>query len=1122
VRGWRRLSQGSLAGLAVAAAALFGPTAATAGIEEYGLESSSALISNTQAGGHPEFETRFKINHRPSSTALWASSRDIVTELPPGLLGNPAAFPTCETQVFFDEGTSAATGKPVCPTDTQIGYINPGVEEFTKVGGPYRTPLFNLEAPGGNSGIVARFGFTALFSPIFIDVRIDPKRGYTVTAAVTNLNQLATLEGSYNHFWGVPTDHSHDKERYSWFEALLCSHLCGGKPPVPSGLSHPTPFMDNPTSCRPAQITTTAISYQALGFGDSDLAALPEFSGCEAVPFEPALALAPTSASPGTSSGLEVGLHVPQQGLTDPEAHASADIEKAVTRLPQGLSLNASAADGLGSCTMQQIGLDRKERQIVEIGPSGPETGAHGAAISLSLGGQSTSTLPQLASAAEVQAALEALPNVGAGNVSVSGRDGGPWTVDFGGALAGIDLPTVGGTRSELQRLTVDSSGPTYTLGFEGEETVPLPSQASADEIRGALEGLAGIGAGGVQVTSGSTFFTGFFRIAFTGPLVGEDVAAITTTGAAEVATLADGGAPVFTETVQEGGTIRFDGVKPSCPESSKVATGEISTPVLRDPLHADFYIAKQSDNPYNSLFAGYLVAKGDGALVKVPAKIDVDPGTGQVTTTFTDNPQQPFEDLELHFKGGNRGLFTTPSACGTYKSTYEFFPWSGNPPAKGTSEFTLDQNCGEKAFAPGFEAGSSNALAGSFTSLATRVTNGAGAPPLTGISVQMPEGVAAKLAGVSVCPDSALSALPTTAGTGGAELARPSCPASSLIGSVVAGGGSGSPFYVEGGRVYLAGPYKGAPLSLAVITPAVAGPFDLGNVLTRVAVNLDPATARVSASSDTLPTMLEGVPLDLRDVRVLLDRQGFATNPTNCEPEAATGVITGQGGRSANVSDRFQVGECAALGFKPKLALRLSGGARRLHPALTAVLRPREGDANISRISVTLPSSEFIDQSHFNSVCTRVQFAANACPAGSIYGKVTATTPLLEEPLSGNVYLRSNPAHELPDLVTDLHGPASRPIHLEAAGKNDSVHGALRNTFEFVPDAPISRVVLKMKGGKKGLFQNSEDICAQPPKAAFSFTAHNGRTYSTNQSLQVGHCGHRHKGKARHPHRRG
>jgi hypothetical protein len=267
--------------------------------------------------------------------------------------------------------------------------------------------------------------------------------------------------------------------------------------------------------------------------------------------------------------------------------------------------------------------------------------------------------------------------------------------------------------------------------------------------------------------------------------------------------------------------------------------------------------------------------------------------------------------------------------------------------------------------------------------------------------------------------------------------------------------------------------------------------------VLVRVQVRLDPVSAQVHAITDPLPTMLHGVPIDLRDVRVNLDRPAFALNPTSCSPKEVTAAIEGAGGLVSPASVRFQIGECAALGLRPKMSLRLTGGAGRTkHPALTVVLRPRSGDANLSDISVALPASEMLDQGHIGTVCTRAEWAAEQCPPASVYGKVSATTPLLDSPLEGNVYLRSS-GRALPDLVTDLRGPAGQPIRLEAAGHTDSVRDRLRNTFTSIPDAPLSKVVLHLAGGKRGLIQNTTNICAKVYRAKVRFTAHNGRRYT-------------------------
>jgi len=1109
--------------------------------EFYLNQPTTSYLTNHQAAAHSDFDTLFELEGDPSRLAScpyypecvevpFANVRDVKSELPAGLVGNPTTFPTCSAATFVEqlviEGNSETE---FCPPDSQVGWVSPGVAQPGGVTFPVglaKEPLYNLEAPGGDTHIVARFGFIAIFFPVFIDVRLDPKRGYSLTATSVNAPEPISIVGVDTHFWGDPTDPSHDNERFSWAEALSCGAPCHG--PKPSGLP-PTPFMSNPTSCGPKEVSTQAISYERLEGWVFDTTPLGEITDCQAVPFEPTLSAKPSTRSAGAASGLEVHMEIPQPGWRNPKARATADLKTAVFTLPKGFYLNASSADGLGSCSEEEVGVDRNEEQIVDWK-------GHSAPIALSFGGQTTSRLPDYATAAEVKAALEGLPNIAPGDITVSGRSGGPWTVDFGGAYRAKDVPTITGVQTEAQRLDINAPfGGTYTLSFEGEETAALPSTADASEVATALEALPGIGSGQIRLTGGPTVAGGgfaapghVFRVVFTGSLDGVDVPSITADTSALANpfggfgykeyepsftndVLADGGSGPATHVVQEGGTLRFNGAEEACPESSKIASGEIVTPLLRDPLHADFFLAKQADNPFNSTFAGYLVAKGDGAIIKTPAKIDIDPVSGQIVTTFGDSPEQPFSELTLRFKSGNRGLLTTASKCGSYQSTYKLFPWSGTAPVTGVSKFKLDQNC-EHESAPSFSAGSSNPLAGAFTTFVTRVTRNAGSAPLTGLAVNLPTGLSAKLAGVPYCPDAALSAVPTATGTGAAELAAPSCPAASQIGTVNAGTGSGSPFYVNTGKVYLAGPYKGAPLSIVVLVPAVAGPIDLGNEVIRVPVRLDPVTAQVQVVSDPIPTMLQGVPFDLRDLRINLDREAFALNPTSCKPKAVTAAIESAGGVVTHAADRFQIGECAGLGFKPKISLRLKGStARSGHPALTVILRPRGGDANISGLSVTFPGSELLDQAHIGTVCTRVQWAADQCPPASVYGTVNATTPLLDTPLTGNVYLRSS-SHKLPDLVTDLRGPASQPIRLEASGRTDSFKGRLRNTFEFIPDAPLSKVVLRMKGGNKGLLQNKTNICAQRYRASALFTGHNGRRYGSAPTV-VAAC----HGKGKH-----
>jgi hypothetical protein len=555
------------------------------------------------------------------------------------------------------------------------------------------------------------------------------------------------------------------------------------------------------------------------------------------------------------------------------------------------------------------------------------------------------------------------------------------------------------------------------------------------------------------------------------------------------------------------------------CPGASKIGTVQVATPLLAEPLGGAIYLAQPDDpkapgaeNPFGSLLAAYLVVSNAerGVTVSLPGRIDTDERSGQLTASFEDVPQLPFGSLDLQLKGGPRAPLSLPDACGTYTTTYSLTSWSGKT-VDGSSQFTVDQSCGnDSKFTPGFEAGTANPVAGSHSPFTLRVTRPDAQQNVAGIEATLPEGLLAKLAGVPLCPEAA-------AGTG-------SCPSGTQVGTATVGAGAGSnPLYVpQAGKapaaVYLAGPYKGAPYSLIVGVPAQAGPFDLGTVTVRNALAVDPVTTQVSAKSDPLPQILQGIPIAYRDIRVDVDRGDFTVNPTSCDPMQVTGAITSAQGTRANVADRFQVADCAALGFSPALKLKLSGGMKRgSYPKLLAELSAPAGQANIGRVSVALPHSEFLAQSHIKTICTRVQYAASggggrACPPGSVYGWARAFTPLLDQPLEGPVYLRSS-SNPLPDLVASLDGE----IHIDLAGRIDSVRGGIRTTFEGVPDAPVSKFVLTMQGGRKGLLENSRNLCAGSNRATVQMDGQNGKAHDFRPVMKNG-CG---KKAARKTHKR-
>jgi hypothetical protein len=538
------------------------------------------------------------------------------------------------------------------------------------------------------------------------------------------------------------------------------------------------------------------------------------------------------------------------------------------------------------------------------------------------------------------------------------------------------------------------------------------------------------------------------------------------------------------------------------CPNAAKIATATISSPALSAPVKGAVY---QRTPVKGNLFGVWLVADELGVHLKLPGEVHADPESGQLTTLFEGTqateglPQAPVESFELRFFSGPRAPLAAPRACGTYYAHYSFVPWSGRPAKEGEVPMSFDQGCDTGHFTPTLQAGSANPLAGAYSPLLTTITLPSGQQNPEGLQVALPPGVLAKLAGVALCE--------------GAAAASGDCPEGSLIGhGTVAAGPGPTPLWLpQPGRepieAYLSGPYNNAPYSLVVRAPAQAGPFDLGTVVTRAAIHIDPETAHATVISDPLPQILEGVPIAYRTIHVAVDREGFALNPTGCSQKSAAATLTSSEGAVASASAPYRVGGCAALPFKPSLSLSLRGGTRRgAHPALTAVLKARPGDANVARASAALPRTEFLDQAHIRTICTRVQFAADQCPAGAIYGKARAFTPLLDQPLEGPVYLRSS-SHELPDMVIALHGA----VDFYAVARIDSVNGGIRSTFEAVPDAPVTKVVLEMQGGRKGLLVNSRDICKARPRAEVKLWAHSGARKTLRPALSNRKCG---KGK--------
>jgi hypothetical protein len=561
------------------------------------------------------------------------------------------------------------------------------------------------------------------------------------------------------------------------------------------------------------------------------------------------------------------------------------------------------------------------------------------------------------------------------------------------------------------------------------------------------------------------------------------------------------------------------------CPAASKIGTVEVQTPSLpADSLTGDVYVGQpKSNNPSSGEQFRIFIHVGSvryGVNVRLIGHVFPKLKTGQLTAVVDENPQATFSSFKLRLNGGSKGTLTSPPTCGPNTTSSQMTPWSGQADATPSSSFTLtsDPSGGScpatlaaRPFKPGYIAKSDSSAAGSFSPFHVNIARGDGQQELKAVSVTLPKGLTGKLAGIPYCSEAAIAA--AAASGGKAQAANYSCPAASQIGTTTTAAGTGSGPIKIGGKAFLAGPYKGAPLSMAVITPAVAGPYDLGTVVVRVALNVNPETAQINAVSDQLPDVFGGVKLDLRSIDVDVDRSQFMIDPTNCDAQSTSGTINGGGANPANAaafssypfSDPYSTTGCDSLNFKPKLFTKLTGPTKRAkNPRLRAVLEARAGDANIARTALTLPHSLFLDQSHIGTVCTRPQLASQTCPAASVYGKAEAVTPLLDEKMTGNVYLVSS-NHELPDLVADLRGQ----VNIQLYGVISSKRGGLKTVFNNVPDVPVKKFILNMQGGKKSLLVNSTNTCKNRESAVLNMKGQNGKQVKNNKyRLNIASCG--------------
>ncbi|MGC1852541.1 MAG: hypothetical protein WA687_08900 [Solirubrobacterales bacterium] len=821
-----------------------------------------------QAGSHPyQVKVAFAFTRTTNSIGEpipAGSAKNLQIDLPPGLIGSLVEIPQCPPEVF--QGT--ALFDQACPGATQVGTL--ALDASINL----TLPVFNLEPP---PGIAARLGVFAVVAPVAMGVSVRTGGDYGLTMALRNLPQFLPVFGGSLSLWGVPADARHDSLRGS------CLAFTGESTGACPSTVPRKPFLTLPGSCgEPPRATLRLESWEQPGKfevrtaepRDTEGNALG-FLGCNRLDFRPSMEIQAESRTAGAPSGLAVDLSVPQS--ENPDGLAAANVRQAVVALPAGISINPAAADGLGSCLPEEIGMD--------------------------------------------------------------------------------------------------------------------------------------------------------------------------------------------------------DAAAPRCPDSSRIGSAEIDSPLIAEPLQGSVYLAAPGQNEFGSTLAIYFAAERDGVLIKLAARIDADPESGQLTISLDELPQLPFSNLELRFDGGPRAPLAMPSACGAFTATARVVSHTaaaGDAPATPSSGLVVDQGCGAR-FSPSFLGGATGPLAGRHTGLALQLKRSDGEPTIRRFSATLPRGLLPLTGSIPLC--------------GEAQATAGSCGAPSRIGSVAIAAGAGPhPFHFLG-RVFLTGPYGGAPFGLSIAVPGLAGPFDLGTIVIRGRVSVDPLDARLTIATETLPRILQGIPLRIRSFDLTsTDRPGVFLAPTSCEKQGVAATAFGGDGASAPLASPFFLAGCAGLRFSPRvsaaagaLVTRASGVALRL-----VVRNPRGAQANLRAISVMFPRQLSPRLSTIQAACARAAFAAepSSCPRASVVGTARVRTPILDVPLSGPAYLVSRGLDALPGIVLVLQG---RGVVLKLAGSlRISDTGVTAVSFASIPDARISSFVLALTRGSHSALGASflggvkESLCAR------------------------------------------
>jgi len=999
------------------------------GLEEYELtpENENGTL-DARAGSHP-FQTTLTLdlnqgeaftgpNGEPEVEPAGGSIKDLQSKLPPGLIGNPTPFPRCTLPDFEAEK---------CPAESIVGAATVVANEPAVTGlKTIETPVFDLEPAAGEP---ARFGLLPTEeTPVFIDTSVRSGEDYGVTNLTSNIVQVAADLRTQVTFWGVPGDPRHNNARGN------C--LGGGGSCGTSNETKPPPFFVLPTTCtgRPLESVAEIDPWSEPGhFAQASTSEpsvseqpMPTLNGCDRLPFEPSIEVTPDDTNASSPTGLNVDLHVPQEGRLDGTSVAASAVKTIALALPPGFALDPSASDGLEACSEGLVGFQ-------------------------------------------------------------AGRGVGGFEEFDPGSEPGISSPAF---------------------------TPYLPGSVAAKEA------------------------------------------------------IATDRAPASEGTLQPG--VNF------CANGSKIGEVSIETPLLPagGPLQGGVYLASQAANPFGSFLAIYIVAEDptSGMLVKLPGELRLCQAAGeaidgiscqapgQIVTTLQNTPQVAFEDIQLHFFGGERALLASPARCGAYTTNASFVPWSAESGDEAAvtvhSSSTFDIATGPKTlsepggsscpggqqlpFNPSLRAGTTSIDAGSSTPLAVTISRDDGQQALRGFQLRLPAGLEGLISSVPLCPQAQANA-----GACG--------PASQIGETTVSAGVGGDPYTLAGGRVYLTEGYEGAPFGLSIVTPVKAGPLDLEDapenhpacdcLVVRAKIEVDPQTAQLTISTAPgtggigaggIPSIIDGIPLQIRDLNITIDRGGFVFNPTDCAALTITGTIAGDEGASAAVSSPFRVANCQSLKFTPKLTVltRANGEFQGHGASLHLVIASPSAQANMRSLKLDLPQRLPARLQTIQKACPESTFDANpaACPKASVVGSASVQTPILSTTMAGPAYLvaKSGSGTSHPDESKTEKEEAAFPnlvLVLQGDGVKIDLSGALfvseKNVtsvaFRAIPDVPIRRLDLILPEGKGSILAASSGLCTKKPlRITTAITGQNGARVKPGVRVGVEGCKHKKPKKRR------